>query len=1463
MVERLEIVVPGLTEERARPSRRRSAVRVALVASLVLAAIPIPWSLSAGVSGTAMSWTSEAEASVDLAGVSLSVNAAINGSPVLEWTVRNQGTDAAVGGWTDSVYVSQAPTCCAGATLLGGLDWPTGSAVGPGATYTQRVSVQMPPLPLGDYYVFVRVNAPQRLAEATVANNDVAATFRVAPNVQLSTIELVAPALAVSRQSISVSWTVENRSGIGSTEDATATLWQDNLYISPNRTCCADATFLGSWSHTGGLRARQRYTQTQTVAVPAIPAGDYYIIVSVDATNAQAEQDEDNQRAIPIKVTTPDLVPTSLRAPTSPAIASSQQTVSVSWSVANRGTASTTSGWEDSLYISPSATCCAGAVPIGSWPSTATLVPNATYAQVKSIAVPTLGAGSYYLILWANATGTLHEENEANSRLAIPLTITTPDLTPTALSAPAAAATGQGVTVSWSVKNAGTGPTVGTWADKLSLSSTATCCEGTTLLGRWDRSALAAGSSYTQTKTLTLPPLAAGNYYLILDTDGDEALYEASESNNRRLIPISITTPDLVPIALAGPPTVSTQQAITVSWTVKNQGTATTSKTWVDTLHLSPTSGCCAGAVTLGQWTWATPVAAGATYTQTKSVTVPPVAAGSYHLVLLTDAAAALREVNEGDNQRAVPMTVTTPDLLPTALTAPATAETGHAISLSWTVRNQGTGSTTGSWTDKVYVSASATCCAGTTSLGSWPRPATLAAGASYTQTRSVTIPPLAAGSYYLTVWADADGQLHEASDSNNQRAVTVTVASTSVSPATVLAITSVNGGDDPTAVAAFPVVVQARDLGGISRNVKAATTVRLSLKSGTGVLGGTVTGTIPAGASQVTITGITYRKAENGVALTASRTSGDVLSAGHSGAFAVRPGAVASYAITLSSPAPAGTTFPVTVTARDQFANTVTTDSSTVVTLRSPSGHIQFDADGDGVFGDAARALSGGIFRVNARGTTAESTSVIAADAVGKTGSVPLTVTAGAARVLAFTKQPGSATAGGIIPGPPTVAVQDGFGNAVASTASVTIAIGTNPGGGALGGSTIKNAAAGIVIFSNLTINQPGSGYTLIATSPGLTPATTGSFTVTGTTGAISGRVTRTSDGAGIVAATVEALQGSLVKGSTSTGPDGAYTLAGLAPGSHSVRASAAGYQAQTRAGVTVATGATAVANFNLSATAGPTIRITAPVEGSLIGRPVVLVRGEISAPVGPESGVSVNGTPAFVESGQFAALVAVESGAQTLTAILSTASVPVGQDAVSVQVILDPSARRVVLTASPRSGTAPLTVTLRAAVTTATADYSWDADGDGIVDRSGATLNEVTVHYLAPGLYFPKVTVRDTQGTQVSEETPILVLAQNTLLALLEGKWQAFKDALRVGNVTGALLFIAESRRNHYQQILQNLTVPLSQIDLVLGDVRFVQVRGNTVEYEMLRTDERGRLSYLVRFAVDVDGIWRLKDL
>ena len=60
-----------------------------------------------------------------------------------------------------------------------------------------------------------------------------------------------------------------------------------------------------------------------------------------------------------------------------------------------------------------------------------------------------------------------------------------------------------------------------------------------------------------------------------------------------------------------------------------------------------------------------------------------------------------------------------------------------------------------------------------------------------------------------------------------------------------------------------------------------------------------------------------------------------------------------------------------------------------------------------------------------------------------------------------------------------------------------VTIALDNNPGDATLGGTLTVNAVNGVADFPDLTLNKAGSGYTLQATSAGLTSVDTGPFTV------------------------------------------------------------------------------------------------------------------------------------------------------------------------------------------------------------------------------------------------------------------------------------------------------------------------------------------------------------------------------
>ena len=95
----------------------------------------------------------------------------------------------------------------------------------------------------------------------------------------------------------------------------------------------------------------------------------------------------------------------------------------------------------------------------------------------------------------------------------------------------------------------------------------------------------------------------------------------------------------------------------------------------------------------------------------------------------------------------------------------------------------------------------------------------------------------------------------------------------------------------------------------------------------------------------------------------------------------------------------------------------------------------------------------------------------------------------------LAFLQQPSNALTGATISPAVTVAVQDSNGNTVASaTNPVTLALTSGSGLTGTLTATLKN---GVATFSNLSIVTAGS-YTLSATSPSLTSATSGGFSIT-----------------------------------------------------------------------------------------------------------------------------------------------------------------------------------------------------------------------------------------------------------------------------------------------------------------------------------------------------------------------------
>ena len=141
----------------------------------------------------------------------------------------------------------------------------------------------------------------------------------------------------------------------------------------------------------------------------------------------------------------------------------------------------------------------------------------------------------------------------------------------------------------------------------------------------------------------------------------------------------------------------------------------------------------------------------------------------------MADAGGRIAEGNEVNNTAAAIMRVG-PDLIVSALSAPSTAVSGTAITVTDTVTNQGGGTATASATT-FYLSTNASFDTNDTLLASRPV-GSLDTGATASGSTVMTLPAgLPTASFYVIAVADGGVQVTETFETNNSRAVVVRVS--------------------------------------------------------------------------------------------------------------------------------------------------------------------------------------------------------------------------------------------------------------------------------------------------------------------------------------------------------------------------------------------------------------------------------------------------------------------------------------------------------------------------------------------------------------------------------------------------------------------------------------------------------------------------------------------------------------
>ncbi|MBI3350330.1 MAG: hypothetical protein HY020_24345 [Burkholderiales bacterium] len=721
----------------------------------------------------------------------------------VSWAVRNAGYRAASGPWQETLVVRNLVTNQV--VYSGGLTHD-GSVVGSRSGVSRSLVIPWPAgaQSQGRFSFTVTVDAgglvPEVNADGTgETNNTATLTVQSASDVRPSDLALD-PGPVQSGAPLTLRWTLNNEGNAairaGFAERVTVfnnTTHQTLL----SQTVLYDAVADGAIAAEGQRQRQLTFTLPDGVA----GAGNLTITVTSDADNSLIEANPSNtaetNNAASLNVTSavaayPNL---AVSAPVTPPNARGGDTVTVSWTVTNVGSAAATGNWVDHLELSAD-TAYGGSdtrasADVG---HQGPLAAGASYTASAQVTLPLQFDGTLNWIVRTDAGNAVLEPDTRanNTSAATPIGVTAPfsDLNVEVVSAPAAAVAGTQVEIAWRVRNVGDTPATGSWKDRLVLSKDGVIDSSDLVLATVTHSGpLAPQDAYTERQTITLPVDLTGGWIVLVKSDLDGSVYEGPRlGNNLGMAPAPLViapapAADLVASQVVAPAQALSGAPATVTWSVTNAGEADATGSWTDYVYLSA-NGQLAGATLLGTRVRNDALAAGAHYDASLQVQLPEWAdTDTAQILFVTDAGNHVYESQrEANNQAAAaqPTALRHVNLTAAGLDAPASAASGDAVHVVLNVAQSGSTGLNGSWTDRLYLSQTPTLTGTSRLLDAKVTSQVLAAGGGYQVAFDVTLPVDVQGRWYLVAVTDAKAEIKEVgSESDNQvsRAIDVTLA--------------------------------------------------------------------------------------------------------------------------------------------------------------------------------------------------------------------------------------------------------------------------------------------------------------------------------------------------------------------------------------------------------------------------------------------------------------------------------------------------------------------------------------------------------------------------------------------------------------------------------------------------------------------------------------------------------------
>ena len=600
----------------------------------------------------------------DLVAVEFTADASVvaRNEPIsVSWTVENRGSVATSRNWYDAFLLARDSSGTS-IVAVAGSEWE-GVVVQNGGTYSRAATIAVPPATPGNYFLVFKTDAWGYQPEEIETNNTLSVPITIIDS-ELVPESLSAPALLAPHEPIEVRWSVRNRG------PATAyPPWNDIFYIARTNNLSVPLHFLTQIPSTTALPVDAAYTSTQTLSGAYLPAGDYALVLNTrypfyPSTNT-------NWITAAIRIEAPDLVALALSAPSTAVLGS---TLEASLLVSNAGPVTAYPPWQVEFFASENPTVNNdGRRWLTSKAGSAPLAAGATAIITGEFTMASGFAESAYLIGRINPHG-IYDSQPANNEAFAAISISGPDLVAewTNVPNPWVVAAQQWIDLHWITRNAGgaAASALWRWSDNVWLKPAHDYWQTAFLASWFSVDSLAPGDSYQAFSEATLPSIRPGHYEIVVHADADSEVAETSETNNFAIIPIQVVSPDLAVVDFRAPSHVEGQSTVEVVWRVENRGPVTAFPSWSDRIFVAETNRLGPDDPSFFADYRYDALATNSSYTVTQLVTLPPLAGSNYYLIVRVDADNSLFDPIADNNEFAVPITISHPDLTPTHFSA-------------------------------------------------------------------------------------------------------------------------------------------------------------------------------------------------------------------------------------------------------------------------------------------------------------------------------------------------------------------------------------------------------------------------------------------------------------------------------------------------------------------------------------------------------------------------------------------------------------------------------------------------------------------------------------------------------------------------------------------------------------------------------------------------------------------------